>query len=105
MSQDMSGRVAEYSGLVAHLARRHSKGQHGTSVEAEYDDLYQEGLINVWQTLERGITPTAELIAGRMTDWKRLMKVQSRRGGGRNGTINYDTILPLEDFHQLGAAV
>jgi hypothetical protein len=100
MSQDMSGRVAEYSDLVASLARRHSKGSTGTNVEAEYEDLYQEGLINVWQTLERGITPSAELIGARMTDWKRLMKFQSGRGGHKD--TSYATILPLEDFHGAG---
>lgn len=98
----MSDRVGDYSGLVADLARRLAKGPGGTSVEAEYDDLYQEGLINVWQTLERGITPTAQIIEGRMISWKRLMKFQSGRGGHMD--TSYATLLPLEDFHQRAGA-
>jgi hypothetical protein len=98
----MSDRVAAYSGLVADLARRHAKGQGGTSIEAEYDDLHQEGLINVWQTLERGITPTAAIIEGRMVSWKRLMKFQSGRGGHMD--TSYATLLPLEDVHQRAGA-
>jgi len=99
----MSGRVGNYSGLVADLARRLAKGPGGTNVEAEYDDLYQEGLIAVWQCLERGVAPKAEIIELRMRDWRRLMKYQSGRGGHKD--TSYATILPLEDFHQHGAGV
>lgn len=98
LRQDRSAEVAKYSDLCADLARRLSEGPSGTSVEAEYDDLYQEGLISVWQALERGVTPSAAVIEARMKDWKRLMKYQSGRGGHKD--TSYATLLPLEAFHQ-----
>jgi hypothetical protein len=104
VERNMSDRVGDYSDLVASLARRHCAGSRsaghpitGMDIAGEYDDLYQEGLLAVWQCLERGVTPSAEVLGQRMTDWKRLMKYQSGRGGHKG--LSYTTILPLEDFH------
>lgn len=59
----------------------------------------QEGLIDVWQTLERGITPKAELIERRMIDWVRLLGTQVGRGRGKDGeAVDYKTLLPLDQF-------
>ena len=104
----MSSRVAEYSDLVASLARRHCTGKRvegqrtpTTDIGGEYDDLYQEGLIFVWQSLGRGVHPSKDLISARMSDWKKLLKYQQGRGGRKDAS--YATLLPLEDFH--GASV
>jgi DNA-directed RNA polymerase specialized sigma24 family protein len=88
----MNGRVAGYRDLVESLARKFV-GRN----QAEYDDLVQEGLINVWQTLERGVTPSAALIEARMLDWVRLLGSQTGRGRKRNGDpIEYAELLPFE---------
>jgi hypothetical protein len=70
-------------------------------------------LIQVWQCLERGVTPSSALIELRMIDYIRWVGAQT--GVPRNtneflddGTPNpawpppqhvpYDTLLPLDDF-------
>jgi DNA-directed RNA polymerase specialized sigma24 family protein len=84
----MNGQVAAYRGLVKSLARRHV-GQKG----AELDDLVQEGLIFVWQSLQRGVSPSAALIEGRMQNWVRWL--------GRRDPVPYEAMLPLDDFEHL----
>jgi DNA-directed RNA polymerase specialized sigma24 family protein len=86
----MNDQVAAYSGLVESLARKHSSGPRAAQVGAEYDDLYQEGLISIWQALERGVTPSAEMVENRMRDWARYL--------GRQTPIPYEALLPLEDY-------
>lgn len=72
-------------------------------VGADQDDLTQEGLLNVWQSLCRGVTPSAEIIEARMRDFIRFLGAQ--QGRGRNGEpLAYDAILPLEDFRGLEAS-
>lgn len=94
MRRDISDQVSEYRGLVESLARR-LVGRN----DAEFDDLVQEGLIIVWQSLERGIAPSAAVIEGRMTDWVRLLGTQVGRGRGKSGeAVEYLVLLPLERF-------
>lgn len=92
---DLTDEVSAYRDLVQSLAERVAAGPRARSVGAEYDDLVQEGLINVWQTLQRGIVPSAAVIENRMTDWVRYL--------GRSHPTPYETLLPLEDFANVGA--
>jgi hypothetical protein len=71
-------------------------------VGAEYDDLVQEGLINVWQTLERDIAPSADMIENRMRDYSRWLGNQI--GRGRDGSVPYEALLPLDEFVSPAAA-
>lgn len=101
MRRSIDDEVAGYRGLVESLAPRFV-GRN----QAEFDDLVQEGLINVWETLEKGVTPKAEIIELRMLNWVRLLGAQVGRGRGKEGdAIEYAQLLPLEDFletHVLG---
>lgn len=99
MKRDINGEVGLYSDLVESLARKYV-GRNG----AELDDLVQEGLINVWQTLERGITPSAEIISFRMESWVALMGDQTGRStklDSEGNRVTYETLLPLDDFQNL----
>lgn len=95
----MNGEVGAYADLVESLARKFV-GRNG----AEFDDLVQEGLVNVWQSLERGVTPTAEIIDGRMQNWTRLLGYQTGRFlpkldlSGQPIPVPYETLLPLDEF-------
>lgn len=80
-----SSEVAEYLPLVERLARPYV-GRSG----AEYDDLVQEGLIDVWRTLRVGRRPSAEFIAARMRRWCAYL--------ARQYPTDYEQMLPLEDF-------
>jgi len=90
----MNARVSAYAGACAKLAARYAGGRRAQQVGAEYDDLYQEGLISVWQALERGVTPSIELIEFRMRDWMRYL--------GRQSPIPYEAMLPLDDYRSAG---
>lgn len=95
----MNGEVAGYRGLVESLAHKFV-GRNG----AEYDDLVQEGLLAVWQSLERGVTPKAEILENRMKNWGRLLGYQTGRylprldESGNPVAVPYETLLPLDDF-------
>lgn len=94
--RDINGEVAGYRDLVESLAQK-LVGRN----DAEFDDLVQEGLIDVWQTLERGIVPKADLIERRMLDWVRLLGTQVGRGRGKSGeAVEYAELLPLDDFSE-----
>lgn len=92
----MNGRIAEYREAVEAIALRVSRGAVATQVGAEYDDLAQEGLIQVWQTLERGLTPSTEMLENRMRDYVRFLGTQV--GRSRDGSVPYEALLPLDDF-------
>lgn len=104
MLGDINSRVAGYSGLAESLAQKFV-GRNG----AELDDLVQEGLIFVWQTLQRGVTPNAELIEGRMQNWTRLLGYQTGRttpridAAGKPVQVDYEVLLPLDDFQNLSS--
>jgi hypothetical protein len=90
MAQSMNEQLRNYAGLLDSLARKLSAGPRAAQVGAEYDDLYQEGQIAIWQALERGVTPSAEIIEDRMKNWFRYL--------GRQTPIPYEALLPLEDY-------
>lgn len=93
---DMNGRVAAYAGACSTLASKYSAGGRAKRMGAEYDDLYQEGLISVWQAFERGVTPSIVMIENRMKDWLRYL--------GRQTPVPYEALLPLDDFRFGGAS-
>jgi DNA-directed RNA polymerase specialized sigma24 family protein len=98
----MNDRVAEYRDAVEAIALRVSRGAVAIRNGAEYDDLAQEGLIAVWQTLERGLTPAAHMIENRMIDYVRFLGTQI--GASRDGSVPYEALLPLDDFRAVLAA-
>lgn len=55
---------------------------------AEYEDLLQEGLIAVWQALQRAIRPSAKVVKARMVDYERWL--------GRQG-VPYSRMLAIEE--------
>jgi DNA-directed RNA polymerase specialized sigma24 family protein len=63
-----SEEVKVYLPLVESLARRF-KGPF-----AERDDLIQEGLIDVWHALQKGVTPSQQHIMQRMRKWVNRQK-------------------------------
>jgi DNA-directed RNA polymerase specialized sigma24 family protein len=81
----LNDRVAEYRGLVESLAERYDPN--------EYDDVVQEGLIDVWRTLQKGATPSAENIEKRMIDWLRFRNRQLR-----HAPADPETLLPLGEL-------
>lgn len=38
---------------------------------AEFDDLVQEGLLSVWEHLQRGARPSNQAVQNAMRDWSR----------------------------------
>ena len=94
----MNAEVGKYKGLCESLARDLCKpGTRGTN-GVEYDDLVQEGLLNVWQTLQRGIKPDAKLIRERMKNYVRWL------GQKKRNPVAYGQMLPLEDYRNLPSA-
>lgn len=59
-----SGQVAAFLPLCESLAKR-LNGLGGS----EYDDLRQEGLIAVWESLRKGFFPTSKHVEYRMRNW------------------------------------
>lgn len=92
----MNSAVSRYWEAVEAIAVRMSRTAVAIQVGAECDDLLQEGLINVWQTLERGIEPSAEHFENRMRDYIRWLGTQI--GRSRDGNVPYEALLPLDDF-------
>lgn len=85
MAAVSSEAVAQYIQHIESLARSYI-GFGG----AEFDDLRQEGMIDVWLSLARGITPSSEQIENRMKDWVRYLRRQT--------PIPYEALLPLDDY-------
>lgn len=98
----MNDRVAGYRDAVEAIALRVSRGAVALQVGAEYDDLAQEGLILVWQSLERGVDPSADMMENRMRDYVRLLGTQV--GRSRDGSVPYEVLLPLDDFRNVVAS-
>jgi DNA-directed RNA polymerase specialized sigma24 family protein len=61
--------VAAFHPLVAKHARIFN-GRFG----AEYDDLYQEGMVAVWEALSGGHHPSTTVVKNAMRDWVRRCK-------------------------------
>lgn len=101
----MDEQLRKYAGLLDSLARKLSASPRAAQVGAEYDDLYQEGQIAIWQSLQRGVTPSADFAENRMRDWLKFL-------GGQKGMrpclddeklncpqhVPYEALLPLDDF-------
>lgn len=85
--------MASYRGLVEALAEKVARSPQAKRVGAEYDDLVQEGLIDVWQALRREIVPAATQVENRMKMWIRYL--------GANGRLEYGAALPIEDVADL----
>jgi hypothetical protein len=85
----MNDRVAAYGGLVDSLATELSRSQRARQVGAEYDDLYQEGLIAVWTALDAGVDVVgADRIRDRMRNYMRWL-----------GRLRiHDTNVPYEEW-------
>lgn len=81
----MNTAVGAYKSTVENLAQQFV-GRNG----AEFDDLVQEGLINVWQSLMRKVTPSADIIEDRMKNYVRWL--------GRRLPTPYEALLPLDDY-------
>lgn len=95
MQEGMDGQVAEYRGLVESSAHKLAATARAKRAGAEYDDLVQEGLIDVWQTLERGLAPAARHIEHRMQNWIRLLAGQTGVSRGAQH-FDYEDLLPLD---------
>lgn len=88
MHEVTSAEIARYERTLEGIARRYV-GRNG----AELDDLVQEGRIFVWQSLQRGIPPSAEMIGNRMVDYVRWL--------GRQTPIPYEAMLPIDDLTEV----
>ena len=74
MAAVTSQEVAAYQQMVEDLAHRYVD----LSVMCEYDDLVQEGLIAVWNSLAVGRPPSGEYVKWRMRRWRTTMERQRR---------------------------
>lgn len=81
--RDINGIIASYEGALTELARKY-EGRNGTDL----DDLVQEGRISIWMAVERGITPSLEVVEFRMRDVVRWH--------GRRNPVPYEQMLPIE---------
>lgn len=61
------------------------------------DDLHQEGLIFVWESLADGVDPSARMIQNRMKNWVRTLSRQ-RRGDD----LSLEEIAELNNEIELG---
>ena len=90
MAHTLDDQVRAYAGLIASLAAKVAGGARAKQVGGELDDYAQEGYIAVWQALERGVTPSAEIIEFRMRSWTKWL--------GRQTPLPYEAMLPLDDY-------
>lgn len=68
-----SAQVAPYSELVESLTR-----PYVGRFDAEFDDLYQEGMEKVFEALRKGQLPAKQHIQNGMRDWVRTLEYQTR---------------------------
>lgn len=87
-----SAEIEGYVGFVVSSATRLAGSRRARQAGAEYDDLYQEGLIAVWQSLQRGTNPLLP-VQNRMRDWIRFT-VRLKK----HDNIPYATLLPIEEL-------
>jgi DNA-directed RNA polymerase specialized sigma subunit len=100
----MNSAVSAQLETVEAVALRVSKQGRAIRNGAEYDDLVQEGLIQVWQNLERGVDPQ-HYVEFRMLDYVRWLGLQigvSRRCEKAPELcpqhVPYEAMLPMDDF-------
>ena len=101
MTKDLDTAIASYKPKVEAIAEKLANSPRSKRVGAEFDDLVQEGLLDVWQSLTRGITPSLATCELRMRDWIRYMARQKGEwlpAKGMEQHIPYDQILPLDDY-------
>ena len=79
----MDTQVRAYRGLCETTAQKYV-GWNG----AELDDLVQEGLINVWRALEKGVLPSARIVELRMLKYVQWL--------GRQHPVDYEDMLSLD---------
>jgi hypothetical protein len=102
MTEDMNGRVAGYRGLVESSAHKLAATRRAIRAGVEYDDLVQEGLLAVWQSLGKGRPPNAEHVEGRMRNWIKHLAAQAGLSQGAQH-FDYEDLLPLDDLRVLQA--
>lgn len=68
-----SAAVAPYKDLVESLTRPYIG-----RFDAEFDDLYQEGMEKVFEALSKGQLPAKRHIQNGMRDWVRTLEYQTR---------------------------
>ena len=98
---DINVRIARERDAVEAIALRVSRGAMAVQVGADYDDLVQEGMIQVWMNLERGVDPL-HYVEFRMKDYGRWLGTQL--GRGRDGSQPYEALLPLDDYRHAVSA-
>lgn len=79
----MSAAVAEYRDLCEALAARIVRPGRMSRTGVEHEDLVQEGLIAVWETLARGARPSAAVVRGVMLKYVRKMGAEKRGGSAK----------------------
>ena len=89
--------IASYLPTIEQTAHRLLRTRKAQEVGAEFDDLCQEGMIQVWQNLGRGVTADHG-IEHRMLDWIRLLRKQQNPGIGREAS--YEQYLPIDSFDE-----
>ncbi|MDE2103100.1 MAG: hypothetical protein KGL39_37995 [Patescibacteria group bacterium] len=95
---DINDRVAGYRGLVESIATEIAHYRTAIRVGADFDDLAQEGLIEVWEALEEGADPVnPERIRRRMIDYIRAGARVAPPGERLSPQIPYELVLPLDD--------
>ena len=82
----MSDMVASYLPTVKRLAWKYT-GSYG----AEYDDLVQEGMIAVWNSIRKDHEPMGVYIQWRMKNW--VSFVQKQKSGFTDGSWRDDDLL------------
>ena len=89
---EITSELKQYWPELTKYARKYT-GRFG----AELDDLVQEGAIFVWQSLQKGITPSEDHIRNRMRNWVRTLEYQTRYG-----RIKEPVDPPLYDLKAIG---
>lgn len=93
--------VRDYTDQVAEMAADVVTWKRSRLVNAEYDDLYQEGLISVWQQLTGKGVVSMGIVMNRMRDYLRFLARQTGAWlpePGQEQHIPYDRLLPLDDY-------
>lgn len=82
--------ILPYLDYIASTATRLARSPRARRAGAEFDDLFQEGMLAVIVSLPKGIDPML-VIANRMKDWIRYQRRQ------RSGDpVPYGAMLPTE---------
>jgi DNA-directed RNA polymerase specialized sigma24 family protein len=105
MTKDINDQIRQYENLVENLARQYSGSKAARRVNADVEDLRQEGRLAVWQALGQGVQPANTIILIRMKGWVRLLARQqgyNLTASSQPQHIPYEQMLPLDDFRAQG---